>query len=347
MMPIKDNNNLLDLLVTDQENQKGIYSPGPYWSGYSARIVKAIKSQGLKYFRSNARIGKGFSDSLVLEPVDLSNLISLKSRVYEKLVNNYIISKYFLSPFRSRISAISSQKVIYMNLYYNLMIGDWYKDFQRNYKLPKPNLESPTDIINLCGHNIGRTYLNSYIRIYNYSYFVDFKSKRTVFEIGGGFGSNIHSLISMYPNIKKVVYLDIPPMLYIANQYLESIYNDSVVDYSKTKNLNSISFKANDSLEIICIAPWQIEKLEVTIDLFWNSASFQEMTEKTVQNYCKNLARMINDQTSICSYVYNTIDHNKTIEQEKLINIISNSLSRALCEVDQKVEINKGKYYLW
>ncbi len=346
-MSIKDNHQLLDMLINDQKEQQGLYRPGPYWNDYSLRIIKALKKQGLKSFRSNARIGKGFSDSLVLEPVDLSNLVSFKSRIYERLVNNYFISKYFLPPYRSRIKSISDQKIMYMDKYYNLKIGEWYKDFKKRNKLPDPCLENPTDVINLCGDSIGRTYLNSYIRIYNYSHSVDFKVKNSLLEIGGGFGANVHALISMYPNIKKVVYLDIPPMLYIATQYLESIYKEAVKDYSDTRNSNAINFKNDNSLEIICVAPWQIEKLDLNIDLFWNSASFQEMTADTVKNYCKNLERIMNDKTSVCSYVYNTINNETTIGQDKLKRMISDALSKPFHEVEQRIEINKGKYFLW
>ncbi len=346
-MTIKNNHKLLNQLINDQKAQKGIYRPGPYWDEYSSRIVKALKKQGLESFRSNARIGKGFSDSLVFEPIDLSNLVSIKSRVYEILVSNYFVSRYFLLPYRSRIKSISDQKVMYMNKYYNLEIGAWYKDFKKQNNLPNPSLENPTDVIDLCGDSIGRTYLNSYIRIYNYSYSVDFKVKNSLLEIGGGFGANVHTLIRLYPNIKKVVYLDIPPMIYIANQYLESIYKGAVLDYSDTRNSNVISFKNDDTLEIICIAPWQIEKLDLNIDIFWNSASFQEMTVDAVKNYCKHLKRIMNDKTAVCSYVYNTVNSETTIEQDKLKCIISDVLAKPFYEVDQRVEINKGRYFLW
>lgn len=345
-MSIKNDNKLLDLLIIDLKDQKGIYKPGPYWDGYASRIVKAIKKQGLQSFRANPRIGKGFSDSLVFEPIDLSKLISIKSRVYERLVNNHIISKYFLSPFRERIKAISVQREMYMNLYYNHLLSDWYEKFKSSHKLPNPYLQEPTDVITLSGDKIGRTYLNSYLRIYNYSHQINFNSKKNLFEIGGGFGSNVHTLLTMYPNIKKVIYLDIPPILYVANQYLESIFPGSVVSYEKTKYYDSIKFKKDDSLEIFCVAPWQIEKLDVSIDLFWNSASFQEMPESTVQNYCKHLGRICGDNASFCVYIYNTIDSLKTIDQDKLIQLIMRELSRDFIEVNQILEVNKGKYFL-
>ena len=59
--------------------------------------------------------------------------------------------------------------------------------------------------------------------------FIDFKRVRSVFEIGGGFGANIHLLLENYNNIRKVIYLDIPPNLYVGTQYLKAFFGDAVV----------------------------------------------------------------------------------------------------------------------
>ena len=44
-------------------------------------------------------------------------------------------------------------------------------------------------------------------RINNLSKYFNFKDIKSYFEIGGGFGSNIHFLITNFPNIKKILYL--------------------------------------------------------------------------------------------------------------------------------------------
>ena len=71
------------------------------------------------------------------------------------------------------------------------------------------------------------------------------------------------------------------------------------------------------------------------------------MTVNTVKNYCEHLKRIMNDKTTVCSYVYNTVNNETTIEQDKLRSIISDTLSKPFHEVEQRVEINKGKYFLW
>lgn len=81
-----------------------------------------------------------------------------------------------------------------------------------------------------------------------------------MFEIGGGFGQYIHVLLQNYSNIKKILYLDIVPNIYVGTQYLKRFYGESVIDYNITRKMNKIQFSDNNKLEIICIAPWQIEK---------------------------------------------------------------------------------------
>jgi len=345
---IEDDLNLLEMLTTDQAKEQGNYQVGPYWRVYSVRIIRAIKKQGLSSFRSNPLIGKGFSDAMPIEPSSVTSGGSLKADLYRLVINNYFIFKFLLSPYREYINKILIRKFYYMNLYANLKLGQWYKDFRKKNNLPNPCLENPTEVFDLCGDKIGRTYLLSYIRIYNFSFEVDFKAKTSLLEIGGGFGANIHSLINIYPNIKKVILLDISPILYISTQYLKSIYKEAVIDYSNTKNNDLISFKKDNSLEIICIAPWQIEKLDINIDLFWNSESFQEMTEDMVRNYCKNLKRIMNDEVSICTFIYDdNVENNNTLDSEKINYLVSESLTKSSNEIEEKIGVQNGKYLLW
>jgi hypothetical protein len=81
------------------------------------------------------------------------------------------------------------------------------------------------------------------------------------------------------------VYLDITPNLYVGTQYLKAFYGDAVTDYRQTRDLTRIGFQDDDSLEILAIAPWQIENLDASVDMLFNSNSFVEMPRFVVQNY--------------------------------------------------------------
>ena len=71
---------------------------------------------------------------------------------------------------------------------------------------------------------------------------------------------------------------------------LSHYYNlQNIKDYLSTRKSKELSFENNEKLEIICIPPWEIEKIKVEIDHFHNTASFVEMPESVVKNYVKYL----------------------------------------------------------
>ena len=119
------------------------------------------------------------------------------------------------------------------------------------------------DKLNINGTCISRSYLDKLNTLSHISKKVDFDKIYSVFEIGGGFGSNIHLMLQNYKNIKKLIYLDIVPNLFVGTEYLRSLFGEAVQDYLSTRNKDKIRFSDNDDMEIICIAPWQIERLDV------------------------------------------------------------------------------------
>ena len=148
---------------------------------------------------------------------------------------------------------------------------------------------------------------------------LDFTRLSSIFEIGGGFGVNVHLLLENYPNVRKVVYLDIPPNLYIGTQYLRAFYPEAIQDYRVTRELDRITFKENKKLEILCVAPWQIERLSVPLDLFYNAHSFVEMPEAVVQNYAKFICRSQGYRDAkIALLSYRNFDPESTWDPERL-----------------------------
>ena len=57
------------------------------------------------------------------------------------------------------------------------------------------------------------------------------------------------------------------------------------MDYSHTRRLDAIHFAKDDRIEILAIAPWQIEKLDLSVDVVYNAHSFVEMPQAVVSNY--------------------------------------------------------------
>lgn len=121
---------------------------------------------------------------------------------------------------------------------------------------------------------------------------VNLEGVRSMFEIGGGFGAFVHLLLDNFASLRKVVYLDVVPNLYVGTCYLRTLFGHAVRDFSETAPLGRIAFRDDDTREILAITPWQIEQLDLSIDLFWNANSFVEMPREVVSNYARHVLRL-------------------------------------------------------
>ena len=329
---------LLHLMLEDMECQKGIYHPGPFWKGYSIRTSQAIKRDGLENFRSNSRIGKGYADISITDPLDLLPLNSWKSFLLRQIRSfpgfKSLIKRY------DRINRKHIDQVQhYKSLYFSNVLGNWFRDLLNKYGLPDTLVGHPQQTLFINTIEIGEIYLRMFAWIDEYSRVVDFSKVHTVFEIGGGFGAFAHTILQWFPNIRKYLYLDIPPTLYAGTQYLKHFYGNEVSDYTATRNLDVIRFSKNDKREILAICPWQIEKVEEPFDFFWNSSSFQEMPKSVVSNYVKNIGRLFkkNKNAKMGIFFYEGGKSEKTLRIEEIVEIFSSNISVEFEELDAEI----------
>jgi len=299
---ILDDLRLLQTMMDDNHHQPSIYKPSKCWLDKTKNAIKEIEHFGLSDFRGSSNsIGTSFADNLYC---DARSQLSFGVRRPFK----YILKKVF--PFKQifdaqvRLTHYHAQKLIKLRAY--ICLGSQrVADLMSKYTIPYSLAGGCADFFTLNGTSYSHFYINLLDTHDQIAEEVDFTKAKSFFEIGGGFGGNLHLLIENYPNLKKFVYLDIPPNLYVGTQYLKSFYGTHVRDYQSTKNLKEITFQDNDDLEIICIAPWQIEQLKVSIDIFYNARSFVEMTPEIIKNYIRHIANLPNsDKTKILLVSY-------------------------------------------
>ena len=109
--------------------------------------------------------------------------------------------------------------------------------------------------------------------------------------------------------------LDVVPNIFVGTEYLKKFFGKNVKDYCY-KNKIKLVFDDNNEIEIICIQPWEIEKLDVKLDHFHNAASFMRCRKKSL-DYCKYIKKEIN-QLSLISY--SNFDNTTTFDP-RLLNI--------------------------
>ena len=314
---LEDNFDLLEQIANDSKILKNVYSQGPYWEKQVKNTFNELKRLGLKDFRG---ITSGAISSVGEENhVDVRSTYNFGIRFFLLNVyrNLYPFNKFF------------NYQVEITKYYFHEMVRfktEYYKSQQRvnnllsNYVLP---LETTRGGCLNSGKINGRIISHYYIELLDTLDYihqeVNIENKKSFFEIGGGFGANTHLIIQNFPNIKKIIYLDLSPNLYIATQYLKSFYGKNVIDYSQNKKLDKIIFSDNEDLEIFCILPYQIEKIFSEIDLFHNSKSFVEMPLSVVKNYSQQIERIIaKDDGRISLVSYDRFDLNTTFNPDLL-----------------------------
>ena len=311
---------LIDELIKDEKkNDRSLYSSGPYWDYKNSRAILEIKKKGIQDFRGlTAGIGTSFSDNEVL---DVRNEYNIKGRIFGKIFSLPLLNIIFNSQLKLTKSYIKSfllnKSIVYEN-------DRNVHDLLKKYKFENTTEFGCVSSFKYLNKKYSCHYLEMADRVNKLSKQFNFNDISSLFEIGGGFGANVHFLITNFPNIKKILYLDVVPNIYVGTQYLKRFYKDNIKDYSDLKNLDTISFSRNNELEILCIPPWLIEKVEANIDHFHNAASFVEMPKKIVENYVKFIRKFKTKEISLISY--DKFDLKTTFNPEELNIFFNNEL---------------------
>ena len=308
---------LLQSMIEDLKSVPKLYRPGPYWQMQTALATREIKKYGLNEFRGATNsIGTSYADNAYVD-------IRGQYNHGLKAIFSFFATKLFpfSRMFDAQVRLTKSHFLSTISLQNQIANGSTrVQELLHKYSVPQDTTRG--GCLAYCDLN-GRKISSHYLALLDthdiLSGQIDFSSAKTFFEIGGGFGVNLHLLIENYPRLRKFVYLDIPPNLYVGTQYLKSFYGSAIKPYTETRNLSRIEFDSANNLEVLCIAPHQIERLNVGIDIFQNSASFVEMPVGTVQNYVMHIERLTKPTHSHVALVsYDGFDLGTTFHPDKL-----------------------------
>lgn len=308
---LDDDYELLNLMIKDSKVQDSLYTPGPYWAKTAQNAESEIRKSGISKFRgSSSLIGLSYSDNLFIEILHSYNhgLKNIARKIMEMFPFNRIHAAQV-----NWTRAYANESIIYVQEI--LKLSEKTEKLLELYNIPYSILGNCLRKATIKGQTYSTHYLSLLEQHDNISSRINFNKAHAIMEIGGGFGTNIHLMLENYKNIKKVLYLDIAPNLYVGTQYLKAFYGSAVRDYSSLKELNSIEFSADDSLEIYCITPWQIEKFRSKIDIFINSHSFVEMPGDVVQNYVDKFNNLPGaEDAAIALTTYDGFDTSTTLD---------------------------------
>jgi len=290
-MQISDDPELLKLMLEDTSESPDFYKPTNYWALYEKKFLPELEKYGLHDFRrrkSSILSSFGATDlSNSLGQIDLfknrifNNRITRKIPLWSKLLSfqNTLLNKTF--PVTSAYKVEEFERMFYeLSRMYGKESGARpIEEFEASLA------GNPEQVI-----KIGpRAYTISILWFYlQYAYccnFLNFDNIEIMTELGGGAGKQVEVIKKLHPDTCFLLF-DIPPQLYVCEQYLSSIFPNDVISYRDTKHMDSLPEDRKG--KIFIFGNWKFPILEKTpIDLFWNATSFQEMEPDVVANYLK------------------------------------------------------------
>lgn len=283
---VEDDLALLDLMLDDMGKTSRLYQPTNYWKHYERGLLPELRSLGLHDFRRRQKsVLKSFG-AVDVYPKDILNILQIRllynkfvlripgwKRMMEKLAKsstNWIVSR---PEWYQRMSMRNFNRVEAMGIQANACP---LRDL--NFSLAG----NPEDVFLVNGKPYTDSMLYYYLRYAYVARFVDFSKINVVVELGAGSGKNIEILAKAHPHL-TILNFDIAPQLYVTEQYLKKALGSRVVSYRDTRDLN---FAQLEKSKVYCLGAWDIPSIAgVPVDLFWNSASFQEMEPDVVLNY--------------------------------------------------------------
>jgi len=292
---VSDDPDLLNLMMNDLRGAPDLYKPGNYWKTYEALFLPELMELGLRDFRrrrnsvlcsfgavdeSPSMVGF-YSRPCGYRPTTTTyNVNPLKNLFWRLVLRFKPISRRLRD--RSLFTGLTLDGVRRLSFeyakYYGMANGAAPLD-----KAEASVIGNPFDVFTIAG----KTYTTSFLDYYlNYAYccrYVDFHSVGTIAELGCGLGRQTEVIRKLHPRICHYLF-DIPPQLYVCEQYLSSLFPGAVVSYRSTRALTEMPPPKEGSIFIF--GSWKLAEMAgLRWDLFWNAGSFQEMEPDLVLNY--------------------------------------------------------------
>lgn len=283
-MMLSNNFSELDKSLAESENKSDYYRPTSFWREAAIKISDEIKIAGVQNFRNIGSAlnffvpnfgapANGFSepevDALMLFARDDLKLSKKASMTLEQYLSGFFHAR---SDYRVLMASDIKNKRPYLHAFNESAFGNPVEQFQFD------------------GRKYSRSSLNYLLGMSMLKQHIDTDSIKTVLEIGGGFGTLGEILSQSGLTDIRYIDVDIPPVQYVAAEYLKSaVGSDHVLSYAATNGEN-LEISNLPMLTVLC--NWQIEQLFGEVDLFVNFISFQEMEPFVVSNYLRHVDRL-------------------------------------------------------
>lgn len=288
---VDDEMEILERMIEVTESADVLLRPGNYWANYQKRFLRELRRHGLRDFRRRRNSTLQSFGAVDIDPYPEVAVFLPKGGGFLGRALTRMIE--LLPRMGLRIAGLSTEGLIRYGVWRTrqafaekgLDIAPCRTDRIGN---PRDVYEDEDGLWSLAQLRDCTTYLG-------FVGSVDVAPDAIVCEIGPGMGRTAGIMASYHPD-RTFVLFDIPPQLYVLNQYLKKRFGDRVVPFERAMDIdmNGVEALPAELRGKIVILPTakMPEWSGLKIDLFWNSASFQEMEPDIVRNYLRLVRNM-------------------------------------------------------
>ena len=317
-MGLRNDVSLLRRMMSAQEAAPAVYGPGGYWSKKTQVAYKELSEKGVTNFRSmHNNAAQSYADTLLLSAGD--HHVGVK-RLLAKILWKIPPFKQLLAA-QLRVAKSHIDQLIKLESY-TLNNSERVYDLLQKYSICEGQLLGEVDRKSLVyGEMRSHHMIHMLDLLDRMMERVNVGDRSSYLEIGGGFGANVFLMVQNFPNIKKYIYVDIAPNLYVATQFLRANFGSAVCDFSQLEDRGSVSFNNDSNLEIICVLPHQLKDVKTEIDIFHNANSFVEMPMAVACNYATQVDNILSDIGVVLLTSYGTFDKSTTFDPDELCSL--------------------------
>ncbi len=284
------NNQNLEGMLSELERAPIIYQPSKFWRDLNKIHNYQLSSGGFDNFKRSINI-KYFN----WNPLGII-------RHQLKPISNELFWGNFYPIFGSKfINRKSDSKELKSFNFFSAAIYKIYVAFLFDYvrrgdkwgllnKIEEPAVGNPFTI-KYKGRLISQDLCNSVHEFYSIIG-EDDKKNYSVAEIGGGYGRLAYIFLKSMSDSSYCI-IDIPPALYVAQEYLSRVFPDEHIFYFRSFESFDEIKEEFEAARIRFIMAHQIEKIpEKYFDIVINISSLHEMTLEQIKNYFNQINRI-------------------------------------------------------
>ena len=269
------------------KNADPVYLPSRFWSKLNEHNLEQLRTQGIGNFkRTLARNYFTFVPSII------DNQFRFLLRQTRMTDWRAIFSRF---PRFDRSWGLSRKQHLELVLFTRML---WRYVQHRDplgllQKIEEPAAGNPFTI-DLDGQPVSQDLANSVLEYYSIAGGTGLTpaAATTICELGAGYGRDTYVFLKTLPNCRYII-VDIPPALYISQQYLTQLFPEKKVFRFREFDPDAATLAELGTAQLAFLLPHQAAMLPAkSVDLFINISSLHEMRLDQIQAFLALIGRV-------------------------------------------------------